>query len=63
LELRNKYLPNFTILEFTTYNYLGKINQNFNFVLKYYNFLLSKLWPKSGSSFGAVLEKTNDTRS
>ena len=63
LELRNKYLPNFTILEFTTYNYLGKINQNFNFVLNFYNFLLSRILPKSGSSFGAVLEKTNDTRS
>jgi len=62
LKLRNKYLLNFIILEFRTYNYLGKINQNFNFVLKYYNFLLSKLWPKSGSSFGIILEK-NDTKS
>ena len=62
-KMQKQYLDNFKILEFTTYNYLGKMNQNFNFVLNFYNFLLSRILPKFGSSFGAVLEKTNDTRS
>ncbi len=59
-EIQQQYLTNFSILEFTTYNYLCKINHRSNLILTLYNYLLSRFWPKSGSSWGAILEK-NDT--
>ncbi|MFH1456754.1 MAG: class I SAM-dependent methyltransferase [Patescibacteria group bacterium] len=56
-EIQKKYLNNFNIIEFTTYNYLCKINHHQNFILNLYNFLLSKIFINKGSSFGAVFEK------
>jgi ubiquinone/menaquinone biosynthesis C-methylase UbiE len=59
-KIQKQYLSNFKILEFTSYNYLCKINHRSNHIFNLYNYLLSKLWPLSGSSWGVILEK-NDT--
>ena len=61
-KIQPQSLPNFEILGYTTTNYLCKINHQSNFLLNFYNFLLNKLWPRSGSVWGVVLQK-NDTTS
>ena len=58
-EILKAYLPGYQMIFFETYNHLYRVFMyaHRNLILKWYNGLLSKLFPKNGATFTAVFKK------
>ncbi|MFW9828931.1 MAG: class I SAM-dependent methyltransferase [Candidatus Thorarchaeota archaeon] len=52
----NKYLSNFDIVYFETYNHLGKAT-NKNYFTRFYSSILKRIFPQRGGSFFIILKK------
>ncbi len=57
-----KFIPNFEIEYFETYNHLGKAS-NINSFTKFYDLLLRKILPKKGATFFVILKKAHEISS
>lgn len=58
-EIKKKYLPDYQMVFFETYNHLYRVFMyaHKNVILRAYNNLLSKIFPKKGATFTAVFKK------
>jgi len=56
LSLVKDYLPNFKVEDFKTYNHLRTLSSR-NFLTKWYDQMLAKIYPHAGSSFSVFIRK------
>jgi ubiquinone/menaquinone biosynthesis C-methylase UbiE len=55
-QILNSYLPNFKIEYLETYDHLKKLS-NKNKIMKFYNSILKRIFPKDGGTFFVILKK------